>query len=189
MWAGSSAGQSTGLISPRSVVQVHPRPPRFRRDTPLANRSRICYYKLCMNDHLRPIDAAPDGTPPRQPVLHRLRQFVVSAVQRLFTTQIPLDLQQRGLTPEVYEAIAKQYSDMLRGYRKHALRNIQQKRKNGDISAYRAFVRQLEAEGYSAEVDRKHAILDALMEEYGFNNDTHIPGFLRTQLAPPPYLT
>ena len=131
-------------------------------------------------------ERAPSG------IWHTLAKLMDSArtgLHALFSTRVPQDLQERGLTQELFTELHQKFYNMLRGYRSGAIRKIQRRMRREEIGTIAGFGESLMASGWHADDKRSEEILNTLIGEYGWENDKEICEFLQKQfLRQPPAL-
>lgn len=134
---------------------------------------------------------SPEGTPAERqwPIVGGMITGARRALTWVFKTRIPAELQQRGLTEEMYAEIDRRFYAMMRGQEDVGQKRILKKVAGGQRTILQGFGDALLHQGWHERDRRSEEILRCLVEEYGFEHDAQIREFLEQKfLRQPPAL-
>ena len=130
------------------------------------------------------MDIAPSGrgSAPESPISSRIKAAIarigsgiVDGIRWVTRIRIPEDLHEEGLTPEIFKYLSKRFYEIVR-------RDLEVARSDPDAT----FLEVFQADGISADTERKQKAITMLIGEFGFENNQKIVAFLKDHLTPLP---
>lgn len=124
-----------------------------------------------------------------KPWYKRLAEYTRDGVRALFSTRIPNDLKERGLTDEVFKEFEAAFYAKMKENESDDVSIIRRRAAEGKTGHVAAFGEALTASGWYAQDQRSEAVLKILIDDSGFQNDPEICDFLEKRfLRQPPEL-